>query len=177
MQTFLKSGNAKLYLYIGVLLVMTALWRVGDAINGRLAEMPVHAAPKVGSSAAILDKRSFSPVRVTPTSEAPTPVADVNQVESLFKHEEEKATNQTPAKPIEPDYGQIFLQTVWIDGVADNGLFINGRFYATGAKLEAFSMSTASGKKIVPKLEVIREGKAIFEVGAKKISISISGKP
>lgn len=174
MRKFLKSGNAKLYLYLGVLSIMAVLWRTGEAINTQLGTLPVKEAPKAGGNVAVLDEKSFYPVWVK-QAVARTPVADESQVDALFKREveEEKVVQ---AKPMEPDYGLMFRQSVQIDGVADDGVFIGGRFYGVGAKLEAFGMTTPDGRRLVPKLETFKGGKAIFDVGAKKIAIAVSGK-
>lgn len=173
MQKFLKSGNVKLYLYLGVLLVMAALWRTGEAINIQLGMLSVHEAPKTGSNAAALDEKSFYPVWVKQAA-ARAPIADESQVDLLFKRKEEEVVK--PVKPMEPDYGQIFRQAVQIDGVSNDGLFISGHFYAIGEKLETFAMITAEGKRLVPKLNSFKNGKAVFDVGAQKIAIVVARK-
>lgn len=172
MQKYLKYGNAKLYLYLGVLLVMLVLWRTGEAINNQLNALPVKQAPTIGGNAAVLDEKSFYPVWVK-QAVAQEPMADDSQVDSLFNRVQEKVAQ---VKPLEPDYGQMFQQAVRIDGVADDGLFIRGHFYVIGAKLDVFSMVTSRGEHLVPKLESVKNGKAIFDVGARKIVIALQGK-
>lgn len=167
MRTFLKSGNAKLYLYLCILAVLAVLWRIGETINIQLGTLPVKVAPKAGNNSAVLSEKSFYPVWVK-QAVARAPVTDEGPVDSLFKREEEKVVDKVI--PTEPDYGQMFRQAIRIDGVADDGLFINGHFYTVGAKLEELAVTTAAGKRIVPRLASLANGKATFEVGTQKIT-------
>lgn len=169
MQQFLKSGNLRLYLYLGVLISMGLLWRAGEAVTGRLAELPVHEAPKVGGNTVALNVKNFSAVFVKQAvAVAGNAVADESQIDSLFKREDTK----TAEKSIERDYGQLFIQSVRIDGVSDNGLIINGRFYSIGSKLETLAMMTTGGKQLVPRLDSLKNDKAIFDVGTQKVAIA-----
>lgn len=172
MSNILKSGNAKLYLFIVILVVLGALWRAGEAINAELGALPVKVAPKLGSNAAVLDEKSFYPVWVK-QAVARTPVPDNDQVDVLFKHEEK--TVEIQPKPLEPDYALLFRRAIHIDGVSDDGLFINGRFYTIGSKLEAFAMMSTVGKRIVPVLDTWRGGTATFSVGTQKLSVQGRG--
>lgn len=170
MKKLLKSGNVTLYFYMAVLLVMAGLWRAGEAINAELGNLPVKVAPKIGNNARVLSEKSFYPVWVKQSVASTSVATDSHQVDSLFKRDEEKVA-QVQVQLAEPDYGYMFRQVVRIDGVADDGLFINGHFYPTGTRLEAFAMLTSTGKRLVPVLEAWQGGKASFRVGAQKISI------
>lgn len=172
MSNLLKSGNAKLYLFIVILVVLGALWRAGEAINVELGALPVKVAPKLGSNAAVLDEKSFYPVWVK-QAVAQQPVPSNELVDVLFKHEE--PTVEAQPKPMEPDYALMFRQAIHIDGVSDDGLFISGRFYPVGSKLEAFAMVSTVGKRIVPVLEAWKGGTASFSVGAQKLSVQSRG--
>lgn len=172
MSNLLKSGNARLYVFIVILAILGALWRAGEAINAELGALPVKVAPKLGTSAAVLDEKSFYPVWVK-QAVAQQPVPANDQVDVLFKHEEPAV--EAPPKPMEPDYALMFRQAIHIDGVSDDGLFISGRFYVVGSKLEAFAMMTTVGKRIVPVLESWKGGTASFIVGAQKLSVQGRG--
>jgi len=179
MHKFLRSGNTRLYLYLAVLVVMAIFWRTGEAINAKLAELPVKEAPKSGKSAVVLNEKSFYPVWVK-QAVARAPVVDDTQVDLLFKREDEvekKKADIKPIAPIEPDYGQMFREAIQIEGVADDGLFISGHFYAVGENMEPFAVTTAAGKRLVPKLVSLKNGKATFSLGALKMSIVSAEKP
>lgn len=172
MRKLLNSGNARLYLYAGILILIGLLWRAGNAVNAHLNELPIEAAPRVNNILPPLTEKNFYPVWVK-QAVAQAPVADNSQVDALFKHVDKKISAQV--KPQEPDYGAMFKQRVVIDGVANNGLFIGGHFYAVGEKLEPYFTTTLAGKILVPVLVSVNSDLAAFEFDQKKIVISVKG--
>lgn len=173
MGKFRGFGNIKLYIYVAALLLLLGLWRAGEAVSEQLLSLPVKAAPKTGGGAPALDEKSFYPVWVKQAG-AREPVSQDQPVDSVFKLPIAPAQAASALTPVvtEPDYGLLFRQSVQIDGVADDGLFINGKFYAVGAKLTALAMTSPAGKLIVPTLVSLMDGRVVFEVNGQKISTS-----
>lgn len=172
MQKILKFGNAKLYLHLGILLLLALLWKVGETINIQLGMLPVKEVPKSAKSTIVIDEKSFYPVWVKQDVAKPQ-MAIGGEVDSLFKREQEK---ESVVKQLEPDYGKVFQQALKIDGVAEDGLFINGHFYTIGSNLEAYAMLTSKGERLVPKLESVRGNIVQFDLGTRKIVITMHGK-
>ena len=177
MQTFIKSGNARLWIYVGSLVIMAGLWKSGEAINSRLAGLPIKTAPKAAERATSIDQKSFYAVWVKRlTSSSPEIIEDDQAVENLFNKKEEKLPQiLTPEKPPEPDYGEIFKRNAQITGISNDGIFINRKFYRIGQKLDHLAIPTEAGKPIIPVLQSIQNGKVTFNVGKKQV-VFVIGK-
>lgn len=157
-----KSGSARLYLYLGAIALAAFAWRAGETINASLSTLIVKAAPHVARNAVPIDAKSFYPVWVKQSVALPIAQFD-GEVDTYFrKHEEEK---HEPPKPPEPDYGEMFKAAASVDGVADDGVFVNGKFYKIGATLDELAIATATGKTIIPEVERIANGRVVFRVG------------
>lgn len=98
---------------------------------------------------------------------------DAQAIDALFKKVEVKMPEIVSKKPQEPDYAAIFKASLIVSGYANDGLIIDGRFYATGEKLDRMTMYGTSGKAVVPKIESVRNGKATFAVGGKKVVVDM----
>ena len=172
MRTIIKSGSARLYFVIGALGVIAVGWKAGETVNLRLDTLEVHKAPRVDRNSAPIDKKSFYPVWVKQAIAKPPVVADAGGVEQLFGNkpdEASKAGSPEQLKPVEPDYSDAFKQAARIDGVADNGAFINGQFHKVGEKMEAFTYGAPNEKQTVAVLESIKDGKMTFAIGKTKV--------
>jgi hypothetical protein len=173
MQTFIKSGNTKLWLYVGILVLMAGLWRSGEAINSKLANLPIKTAPKASTATATIDQKSFYAVWVKRLiSSAPEAIENDQAVEDLFRKKDEAPTalfSVLPEKPPGPDYVQLFKQQANISGFSDDGIFINNRFYAIGQALESLAMAGEAGKPVIPVLKSIQKGKVTFSVDKQQV--------
>lgn len=178
MQKFLKTGNARLYILLGSMFVVGSAWRAGDAINQRLLQLPVTAAPRVDRNSVSIAKNSFYPVWVkqaVATPPAPNE-SEGESVDALFMAKQEpKIEPPRIEAPPEPDYVQMFKQAARIDGVSDDGIFVGGRFYKVGQKMEEFQFSGPSGTPIIPSVESIRAGKITFAIGKDKLVFQTGG--
>ena len=157
-----KRGNIRLYIYLGGLVLIGLTWRAGGAIAERLSQLTVKTAPRVDRNAVSLDAKSFYQVWVKQSVAMPPAQTD-GEVDAFFKRRVE--VKQAPPKPTEPDYADMFRQTASVDGVADDGVFVSGKFYKVGDKLEDFAIATASGHSIVPFVESIKQGRVMFRIG------------
>lgn len=177
MKKFLKSGNTKLWIYIGVLSLMVGLWKTGESINTKLAELPIRTAPKA-STTADLEQKSFYTVWVKQLTVAPKPSETENAqtLDTLFQFRKEPEPIKPEPKIIEPDYAEIFKASAQIDGISDDGVFINRKFYHIGQKINQLTIATQTGKPIIPILESIQKDQIIFLVGKKKVSFFIGSK-
>ena len=176
MREVFKSGNARLYMYLVAMVAIAAVWRAGEAIHLRLAQLPVKEAPRVDRDSTPFDAKSFYPVWVKQAAAMPSIIDGDGEVDALFKKKEEPKLELELPKPPEPDYGELFKQLASVDGVADNGVFINGRFYKVGEKMEEFTFTTGSGKPVVVMVESIKDGRVVFRVGKSKVSFIFGAK-
>lgn len=178
MQKLLKSGNARLYILLGSMFVVASTWRAGDAINLRLFELTVKEAPRVDRNSVPINAKSFYPVWVKQAAAIP-PVrseGESDSVDALFMAKQEpKIEPPKPMAPVEPDYVQMFQQRARVDGVSDDGAFVNGRFYKVGQKMEEFHFSALNGQPVVPVIESIKTGKITFTIGKQKLSFQTGG--
>lgn len=159
----LLQGTPTLYLYLAGLLFAGIAWHLGQEINLQLAAMPVKQVPRIERAAA-QDVKTFYPAwigrRANPASAPPS--ADV---ETAFREQPPRAPD---LKPAEPNYADMFMRTARIDGVADDGVFVSGRFYPVTAKMPEFAMTAPTGKKIVPVVAAIKDGRVTFSLGPQK---------
>lgn len=174
MQRFLKTGNARLYALLGALLLLAGTWRAGEAINLRLVSLPVKEAPRVDKNSVPIDAKSFYPVWVKQAAANP-PIqkeGESESVEALFMEKKEPTIEQStgvPVAPDEPDYVQMFQQAARVDGVSDDGAFINGRFYKVGQKMVEFQIYGAGGQSVIPVIQSVQNGKITFRIGNKTL--------
>ena len=176
MNTFIKSGNAKLWIYIVALVLMAALWKAGEAINSKLVTLPIKTAPKSTAPSVKIDQKNFYAVWVKRiTSSTKEVIEDDQAVENLFNKKEEPDAKKTltPEIPPEPDYVQTFKQNAVISGVSDDGIFINGQFVKIGQNIDHLAMAGTHGKSIIPALSSIKNGKVNFTVGKDKVDFLI----
>lgn len=176
MQKFFKSGNAKFWLFLGVFALMVLLWKTGEAINGRLAALPVKSAPKHENTTPPLDQATFYAVWVKRITAAPVTQEDPASMDTLFKIKEEPKTQLESLKLVEPDYVEIFKKAATVQGVSDTGVYINGRFYQVGEHLQELAMVDSNGKPVVPTLASIKDGHATFMIRKAKVLFSLGTK-
>lgn len=169
MDKVLKAANRKLYLYLIAFVVIAIGWRTGEYVNQQLTELQIKQAPRVDRNTATLDAKSFYPVWVKQSVAVAAEHVD-SEVDSLFRDREIQQPEIKPVEVVEPDYGEIFRQSVAINGVADDGVFVNGRFYKVGAKMDEVAMQSASGAMIIPRVESLKQGRVFFRVGKDRIS-------
>lgn len=168
-----KSGRTRLYLYLGAMLVIVGGWRTGETINQRFGELTVKQAPKVDRSAVVIDAKSFYPVWVKQAVAIPA-VYEHSEVDALFRKKVPQPIE--PPKLVEPDYSEMFRQAVVVDGVADDGVFCNGRFYKVGDSMPEFTLTTSSGAPLIPVLESIHNGRVTFRIGRAALAFVYGGR-
>jgi len=184
MKYVLQSGNARLYFYLGAIAVMAGLWRVGDAVTQQMSTLPVKMAPRAATQAAQVDQKSYPAVWVKQAA-AKSVASEAGPLDALFKGEKvapsKAVTIGKDGKPVElesmptpePDLVAMFMGSVQIQGVADDGMFLNGHFYPVGAKLETLALTGLSGQRVVPRLVSLAGGQATFEVGGKTVTAKL----
>jgi len=162
MGKLLKQGNTRAYLYIILAGILLLVWTGADAINAKLAALPITKAPIVRSQEVPFSKMSIHPISIKqPAAIAAEQGVDVEQ---LFKKEQAKVAEEPP-KPVDPDFGAQLKQRVEVTSVADSGAVINGTFYRVGSKLEDLTMQSVSGKPVVPVLEAVNGRKVTIRAG------------
>jgi len=168
--------QSSLYLNLIALVALAAVWRAGEAVNMQLAQLPVKEAPRVDRGSAALDAKSFYPVWVKQAVAMPRPDGET-EIDALFarKVDQPEEPKFEPIRPVEPDYGEWFKQVARVDGVSDDGVFVNGRFYKLGDKMQDLAFTTASGKPVIPVVESIKEGRVTFRVGKGSVVFLLGG--
>lgn len=166
MKRLFKRGGSNLYLYVVTLLLVGMTWRGGEYVQLRMAELEVKEAPKVHMPSAPIDQKNFYPVWLKQPSAQIKSQGDA-EVDALFM---KPAEPKQEIKPVEPDYVAMFQQSATVDGVADNGVYVNGTFYKVGDKLQDLSIAAIGGAAVVPVVEAIKDGKVVFRVGPKHVS-------
>lgn len=159
-----RLGNLRLYVVLGSVFVLAGAWRGSEWVAKSLLSLPIKQAPRVERPSAALDAKNFYPVWVRTAKATPATAAPVTAIDDLFKREDELEVH----KPVEPQYGAQFQQVAMIDGIADNGVFVNGEFYKVGARMEAYALQGA-GKPVVPVVESVNKGTVVFRVGAELV--------
>lgn len=154
MSTFLKSNNAKMYFYLLISGLIFGLWLGGESINKKLGTLEVKTLPAVPVRQISSDTKSFYPVWIKQAAalKAEMSISKKNSdVEDLFnaKKEEPKLDLSTQS-PKDPDYVAVFKQTVRLDAIADNGIYLNDKFFKIGAPLKEFLMFRPSGGEVIP---------------------------
>jgi len=142
----------------------------------RLAALPIKEVPRVDRSNVTLDAKSFYPVWVK-QAVAMARGSGASEMDALFSRKtSEEPDKLEPVKPVEPDYGEWFKRVARVDGVADDGVFVNGRFYKLGSKMQEFSFTASGGKPVTPVVESIKNGKVTFRVGQSTVAFLFGRK-
>ncbi|TRZ66932.1 MAG: hypothetical protein D4S02_06000 [Rhodocyclaceae bacterium] len=168
---WINSGSARLYVYLAVIAAATMVWRGGEYVDNQLLTLAVKAAPRVEKNNEPMDSKNFYPVWVKQSVALPPLQVDA-EVDVYFKKVEEPKVD--PPRPPEPDYGAMFRESATVDGVSDDGVFVNGQFYKIGARIEELAVMPASGKAIIPVVESIASGRVIFRVGKAGVAFRFS---
>lgn len=157
-------------LSIGALIMLFVTWQLSWHITDRVTQLPVKTAPKVDHQGPAVDPQSFYPVWVK-QAVAMVPLTDNTPLDSFFRRQE------IPTKPLmpdpippEPDYLAMLERQVRIDGISDNGVFINGVFFKSGTKLEALSLLKPDGTLLSPILEAISTHHVTFRIDGRTVS-------
>lgn len=154
---------------VGALLMLFVTWQLSWHITDRVTHLQVKSAPKVDHQGPAVDPKSFYPVWVK-QAVAMTPMADNTPLDSFFRRQELPVTPPTPSPaPPEPDYQAMFERQVRIDGISDNGVFINGIFFKAGTKLEAFSLLKPDGSLLAPTLEAVSANHVTFQIDGQTV--------
>jgi len=168
MPHILLSGNARLYVVLAAGIALAVAWKGGEALNARLAGLAIKQAPRVSAPSAPLTEVNFYPVWVK-QPQAIAANAEANPVDALFARDEPA---KPPPAPPEPDYAAMLQQAFRFDGAADDGVFANGRFYGVGRALEDLTMTSPTGRRVVPRLEQVDSGRATFSIGRKRMVLT-----
>lgn len=169
MQRLLKSGNLRMYGYLAALAALVLLWRMGESINQRLAAITIKEVPRVAKRSMNLDAKHFYPAWVK-QAVARAPPIEGAPIDPLFRKEDER---RAEPKPVPPDHAAIFRQLARIDGIANDGCFINGRFYQVGEELKSLALPLAEGGALIPVVKSVGVGKVTIALGRQKIVMSL----
>jgi hypothetical protein len=96
--------------------------------------------------------------------------------ESIFKKQVQiMAVNNDIPVVVAPviDYDQILKDKIELNGLSDNGAFVNGIFYCIGDKLEKLAYLKGSGEQVVPILKSVHANSVSFLNGQSVIKIDL----
>lgn len=173
MAKFLKTGNARMYIYLICFASLFLLWRGGALINEKLSQLPVKTLPSVPMKQVATDTKSFYPVWIKQIAALKAEEPTTGDVDELFRTKVESVPVSVPLKPQEPDYPSIVRQSVRADAVGDNGAVINGRFFTFGSRIEGISLMRPDGGAIVPVLMSANRGEIVMMVGKTSVVIPL----
>jgi len=163
MAGIINSRNIRLYGYVIILALLAGAWRAGEAINRRLAATVVLEAPKAATSAEAITEKNFYPVWVKQAVATPPP-AEEKELDALFRRPEEPKLVIAAPEPPEPNYEEMFKRSARIDGVADDGVFLNSSFYKAGAAIDELAMVTPRGNRIIPQVDSVSNDRVTFRI-------------
>lgn len=174
MPSFLKQGNAKLYFLLAALLVVLLASRLGESITASFNALPVLQAPRAALRPIALDAASLYPVWVKQVRQGEARVADA-PLDRLFRKEPQ--TPRTPAAAPEPSPEQRLLdqwqRTLQVDGIADNGAFLSGRFYRLHAPLTELAALDSQGLRLVPHLAAVSAQAVTLRAGTHSLTLTV----
>lgn len=87
-----------------------------------------------------------------------------------------QAAQMSQQDAAEPDLGQILLQQVKVNAIADNGAVLNGRFFPVGSAVQALQMSKKNGMIVVPVLIAVSSKQVSLSVEEKIVKLPFQGK-
>lgn len=160
----MDAGSTRLYLVLGFGLAIGLALRAAMWVQASIEELPIKQAPRVERAAVSMDAKKFYPVWVKQASARP-PAAVEARVDDLFKREDDLEAARR--EKVAPDYEALFRQATKITGIADNGVFANGRFYKVGGRMEP--LSAEGGPSISPVVASVSAERVVFLVGSKRV--------
>lgn len=171
MTKLMNGRNAAYYIYSLLLLAVFAVWSSGNFINKRLLQLPVRELQQVPVRQIMTDTKSFYPIWAKTAAAVKADAEASGNVDDFFKKQEESKTVEMAPPPQEPDYPSMIKQMALLQSVADNGAVINGRFYATGDRIEALAVMRNAGQTLVPVLAAVQGESATLSIGRARISL------
>lgn len=173
MTKLMKSRNAAYYVYGLLVLLVFGIWSTGNYINKRLLQLPVRELQQVPVKPSMTDTKSFFPIWAKTAAAVKADAEASGNVDEFFKKQEEAKPVDVVPKVQEPDYPAMVKQMAALQSVADNGAVINGRFYATGDRVEALAVVRSAGQPLVPVLASVQAEGATLKVGAVQVRLSL----
>ncbi len=176
----LKNKSMRLNIYLVAVFGIAILWRAGETLNKRFASLPINNISHADDTVKSIDIKSFHAVLVKETKAKLTVQEDIGNIESLFKKVEtlisppplQPAANTALKASVSPlvavDYAAMLRQSVRIDGIAEDGVFINGQFYKTGEKMQEWVITTETGS-VLPILESVKDERITLRIGKQKV--------
>lgn len=169
MGSVLKKGNFAMAMYVVLGLVLYGTWSLSIYFNDHLSQAEVKRVRTVQEVSTPFDIQALYPVWVANTKKA---VAEggAQGIDDLFKKDEPKVA--AVVAPPEPDYSVLLGQFMKVESAANNGAFINGKFYKVGELVPEYSYPS-HGKQIVPVVSAVRGNVVTIAHGKKKTDFKI----
>lgn len=169
----LKSSLVQLVLG---LLVIVAVWAVGTKVNSNLTALPVKQVPEVQAVIKTAALPGIFPVWAGRKAEPLAPID--TDVEGAFNAPEPVATGegedgQAAGEEVEvvvPNYAEQLRPNVKVEGVAEGGAFINGKYYRIGRSLDALAVQDIAGGTLLPRLRAASTREVVIAVGGDAIT-------
>lgn len=163
---FTKSNRRGLMLLVTVVGVV-ALWRIGEEVNTRVAQLVVQPPPQLRSVPAISDTKSYYALYVR---KAPAASASGSNVDDAFR-------SPPPPKPPEPMFDAVAEIKArlpgLVTGMSDTGLFLGDVFVPVGQTLDSLGIADNAGRAVRPVLVASSVNGFELQVGKKRISVQV----
>jgi hypothetical protein len=158
-----KSQSQRIVGLLVVAVLFGGTAKMIQVVNQRLGELEVKSAPHVNTQSASTSK-TFYPVWIRQKAVVRGEQDGVN-VDGVFRKPE---LAKKEVKPVDPDYMAQLKQQLTLEGVANDGAFLNGHFYQVGQLLNDFAFKRLNGATVVPRLARVKGNQAVIAGDAGK---------
>ncbi|KOB18433.1 hypothetical protein AE925_11685 [Xanthomonas arboricola] len=144
---------------------LALLWSVTERVNANFSALPIQQLNTVTDSGAVAATTTLYPVWVgTPASALAVGQEDVD-LNGAFGSE----TASTEGDEVVPNYAESLRPNLKVDGTANGGAFINGRYYPIGREMDALGIQREDGGRVMPKLVSVAEQRIVIAVGTETL--------
>lgn len=167
MTSIFKSGNSRLYISLIVLLSLAGLWRLTQAVNQKIIQVPIKQAPRTVATNPSKGTKDMYPVWVLQSSAVKLDTSDAS-VEGLFGAATPEVAKPEPVKETAVE---TFQKSLRITGFGYQGVFARGLFFKAGEPMSELAFTDDSGKLVIPVLVSSSNNIATFDIGGKRLIV------
>lgn len=167
MATRLNKTNRRGMVLLLTAIGVAALWRVGEEVNTRVAQLAVQPPPQLRSVPAITDTKSYYALYVR---KAPAAADNGSNVDDAFR-------SPPPPKAPEPMFDAVAAVKArlpgLVTGMSDTGLFLGNVFVPVGQSLDSLGIVDNAGRAVRPVLVASSMDGFDLQVGTKRLSVQV----
>lgn len=165
-----SSDNSRAYLAMAAFGLLGLTWFGLQFVKDKLSLLPVVDMPTAARKPVVTNVKSLYPVWRNSSQKRNDNLTANEDIDSLFKGKTVptvKAVDEIGKGELKFDLDLAAKQSISIEGVADNGAFVNGRFYTFGSSIDV-ALTKSNGEQVRPVLKRVQGKQLVVQIDGKE---------